>query len=238
MAWSPDQGTIAYVTSDANAVQLHLLSGGGDRTVATLGAVPPRGVNPLEDDAYLGFSADGQYVALVQTFTSSGDHLQVRRTADGGVAFTQASGTMATWASGGAKLYYRAPGSGVIKLWMPAGGATQAFAQPAAWISPKADAGDDYLAYTVRDSNGIPHVWTYGHAGRAGGQLPNVRSSPVFINTGTLFMLEEAPCGANCGIGPTTQPDGKTFLNILATQGEVASTIASVYAVWPRLGQA
>ena len=79
-AWSPDRGFLAYVTSDATAVSLHLLSGGGDRVVATLGPVPGRGANPNEDDAYLAFSPDGAYFAFVQTFTGSGDHLQVRHT--------------------------------------------------------------------------------------------------------------------------------------------------------------
>src|SRR5579859_4480912 len=82
-AWSPDRGFLAYVTSDPSSVNLHLLSGGGDRVVATMGAVPGRGNNPNEDDAYLAFSLDGAYFALVQTYTSSGDQLQVRRTIDG-----------------------------------------------------------------------------------------------------------------------------------------------------------
>src|SRR5258708_4749272 len=68
-AWSPDRGFLAYVTSDASAVNLHLLSGGGDRVVATLGAVPGRGSNPNEDDAYLAFSPDGAYFPFLQTLT-------------------------------------------------------------------------------------------------------------------------------------------------------------------------
>jgi Tol biopolymer transport system component len=103
-SWSPDESSIAYVTSDANAVNLHLLSGGGDRSVATLGAVPGRGVNSGQDDEFLGFSADGTYLALVQTFAGSGPQLQVRRTTDGTLAYSQATGTMATWSSTGSKL--------------------------------------------------------------------------------------------------------------------------------------
>lgn len=236
-AWSPDLSSIAYVTSDASAVKLHLLSGGGDRVVGTFGAVPGRGGNPLEDDAFLGFSADGHYFALVQTFTSGGDHLQVRRTSDGAVVYSQANGTMAAWSTAGSKLFFRSVGSSAVKVWTSTGGATQAFAQAAAWISPDTDAGDDYIAYTVRDSGGIPHVWTYGHDGRAGGELPNVRSGPVFLNTETIFMLEEAPCGSNCGPGPATQPDGKTYTFSLATMSETASNIVWIYGTWPRLGQ-
>ncbi|HEX9546862.1 MAG TPA: hypothetical protein VF942_05965, partial [Acidimicrobiales bacterium] len=126
-AWSPDRSFLAYVASDAGAVSLHLLSGGGDRVASTLGAVPGRGVNPNEDDAYLGFSPDGAYFAFVQTYSSSGDHLQIRHTQDGSLAYSQPLGTMATWGSAGSVLYFRKPVSSVISLWDPSGVVTQAF---------------------------------------------------------------------------------------------------------------
>jgi Tol biopolymer transport system component len=236
-AWSPDRGFVAYVASDANGVNLHLLSGGGDRVVAQLGAVPGRGVNPSEDDAYLAFSPDGAYFALVQTLTSSGDQLQVRRTFDGSLAFSLARGTMATWGSSGSQLYYRLPGSGLIQVWDSSSGVSQAFGQQLLWIRPRADAGDDDLAFTVRDTNGTPHVWLYGHTGRSGGPLPNVRSSPVWLNATTIYYVEEAACSSNCGIGPAWQPDGKTFTYDIAAGAETASHITTVYGAWPRPGQ-
>ncbi len=58
-AWSPDRGFLAYVASDQTGVNLHVLSGGGDRVVTTLGTVTARGINPNEDDSYLAFSPDG-----------------------------------------------------------------------------------------------------------------------------------------------------------------------------------
>jgi hypothetical protein len=236
-AWSPDRGFLAYVTSDGSAVNLHLLSGGGDRVVSTMGAVPGRGVNPSEDDAYLGFSPDGAYFAFVQTYTSSGDHLQIRHTMDGSVAYSQASGTMATWASSGSVLYFRKPLGTVISLWDPSGGASQAFGQQLAWIRPRADAGDDNLAFTVRDQAGTPRAWVYGHGGRSGGELPNVRSSPIWLNTVAVFYVEEAPCGATCGPGPATQPDGKAFTYDVGQQAETASRISQAWGAWPRPGQ-
>lgn len=235
--WSPDESSIAYVTSDASGVNLHLLSGGGDRSVATLGAVPGRGVNTAEDDAFLGFSADGKYFALVQTFTGSGAQLQVRRTTDGTLAYSQATGTMATWSTTASRLYFREPGGTTIHQWDPAGGVTQPIALAQSWLHPVTDAGDDNIAYTVRDANGLPHVWVYGHDGRAGGQLGNVRSSPLFLNASSLFLVEETSCGANCGLGPQTSPDGKTFVYNLGTQAETASSIASALGSWPRIGQ-
>jgi hypothetical protein len=238
-AWSPDQSSsLVYVTSDANAVNLHLLSGGGDRVMATFGAVPGRGINPSEDDSFLGFSPDGGYFAFEQTLAGSGIRLGVWSRS--GLVFLQASATMATWGSTGSKLYFRQPNSSVVYVWDsagPAGNRTQAFGQQLSWIRPRPDAGDDYLAFTVRDSSGVPSVYLYGHGGSAGGQLPNERSSPSFLNSGTVFMVEEAPCGATCGPGPSTQPDGKTFTYSIATQTETASMIASVLGAWPRPGQ-
>ncbi|MFI5283870.1 MAG: hypothetical protein ACHQ0J_12180 [Candidatus Dormibacterales bacterium] len=236
-AWSADRGFLAYLTSDSTAVNLHLLSGGGDRVVASLGSVPGRGVNPTEDDSYLAFSADGAYFALVQTFTSSGDQLQVRRTLDGSLAFSLPTGTMGSWGSSGSKLYFRRPNTSAIMVWDSTTGVAQALGPQLAWIQPRADAGDDNLAFTVRNAAGTPHVWLYGHSGQSGGQLQPVRSMPAWLNSTTIFYVEEAACAPNCGIGPAWQPDGKTFTFNLGTQTETASKIASVYGAWPRPGQ-
>jgi len=236
-AWSPDRGFLAYVVSDSNAVSLHLLSGGGDRVVATLGAVPGRGLDPNQDASYLAFSPDGAYFALVQTFTGSGDELQVRRTIDGSLAFSLSKGTMATWGSSASRLYYRMPNSTAIQVWDSAAGVSQPISQPLEWIRPRADAGDDNIAFTVRDSSGSPHVWLYGHGGRSGGLLPNVRSSPAWLNTTAFFYVEEAVCSSDCGLGPAWQPDGKTFTVDLASQTETASKILKVFGAWPRPGQ-
>ena len=235
-AWSPDRGFLAYIASNATTLELHLLSGGGDRVVTTMGAVPGRGPDPNQDDTYLAFSPDGAYFALVQTFTSSGDQLQVRRTIDGSLAFSLTKGTMATWGSTGSKLYYRMPNSSSVQVWDSAKGVSQAIAQTA-WIRPRAEAGDDDIAFTVRDSSGTPHVWLYGHSGRSGGQLPNVRSSPIWLNSTEFFYVEEAVCSTNCGLGPAWQPNGKTFTFDLAQQAETASKISQVYSAWPRPGQ-
>ena len=236
-AWSPDRGFLAYIASNSASVDLHLLSGGGDRVVAMLGIVPGRGSDPNQDDSYLAFSPDGAYFALVQTFTSSGDQLQVRRTIDGSLAFSLSKGTMATWGSTGSRLYYRMPNSSLVQVWDSKVGVSQALGRQLSWIRPRADAGDDNIAFTVRDGAGTPHTWLYGHGGRSGGQLPNVRSSPVWLNSTELFYVEEAVCSTNCGIGPAWQPDLKTFTFDDAQQAETASRISQVYGAWPRLGQ-
>jgi hypothetical protein len=238
-AWSPDRGFLAFVTSDASSVRLHLLSGGGDRVVATMGPVPSRGFNPNEDDSYLGFSPDGAYFALVQTFTSTGDQLQVRRTTDGSLVFSLPKGTMATWASVGSRLYYRQPNSNVIQSWDSTAGVSQALGQQVAWLWPRAAAGDESLAFTVRDSAGMPRVWLYGHAGRSGVQLQGVRSSPAWLSATALLYVEETACSPNCGIGPAWQPAPvpKTFTYDTGAQTETPSKITQVYGAWPRPGQ-
>jgi hypothetical protein len=236
-AWSPHRDLLAYLVSDTSGVDLHLLSGGGDRVVASLGAIPGRGISLTEDDSFLQFSPDGAYFALEQTFTVTGAHLQVRRATNGTLAYSQASATMASWGSTGSKLYFRHPSVGTIYAWDPVGGLTQPMGQPLIWVKPRADAGDDYLAFTVRDATGAPHVWLFGHGGRAGTQLPNIRSSAEFLTASQIFYIEEKSCGANCGPGPATQPDGNTFLYDIAHQLETASPIMTVYATWPRPGQ-
>ena len=115
---------------------------------------------------------------------------------DGSLAFSLSKGTMATWGSTGSRLYYRMPSSSVVQVWDSSAGVSQAFGQQLQWIRPRADAGDDNLAFTVRDPAGTPHVWVYGHGGRSGGQLPNLRSSPAWPARRKATSAEEWPVGA------------------------------------------
>jgi hypothetical protein len=236
-AWSADESAVAYVSSDGSAVKLHLISGGGDRVVTQFPAIAGRAVNPNEDDAFLGFSADGNYFALVETFTTSGQQLQIRRTKDGTLAYGQATGTMATWASTGGRLYFREPNGTAIKVWDPTAGVSQLIGLPQAWLRPVSDVGDDNVAYTVLDTSGLPHVWLYGHDGRSGGELNNIRSTPAFLNTSSLFLVEEAACASDCGPGQQSKATGNTFVFSLSSQSETPSSIASVLGSWPRIGQ-
>jgi hypothetical protein len=143
---------------------------------------------------------------------------------------------MATWGSAGSRLYYRLPNSGLVQSWDPSAGVSQALTGQT-WIRPRTAAGDDNIAFTVRDSAGKPSVWLYGHSGRSGGQLPGIRSSPVWLSSNAFFYVEEAACSPNCGIGPAWQPDGKSFTVDTAQNAETVSKIAQVYSSWPRPGQ-
>jgi hypothetical protein len=144
---------------------------------------------------------------------------------------------MATWGSTGSRLYFRQPLGTTVDIWDPSGGVSQAFGQQLPWIRPRAAAGVDNLAFTVRDPAGTPHVWLLGNGGRSGGQLPNIRSSPVWLTSTAFFYVEEAACGSNCGPGPATQPDGKTFTFDTGRQAEDVSRISQVLSAWPRPGQ-
>ena len=247
-SWSPDRGFMAYTTSDLSGVHLHLLSAGGDRVVAIMGPVAGRGVNPNDDDAFPGFSPDGSYLAFVQTFTSSGDQVQIRKTTDGTLVYSNAAGTMATWGSTGSKLYFRQPNGTPVSVWDPSRGVAQVYGAPVPWIRPRVAAGADLLTVTYREANGTPQVWLYG--GEVSGQTitwPNPRSSPVFLNTTTIFNVEEAPCGVNCGPGQAIYPDGQTFtfdigrgapVGGVQNMNEDLSRITKVLGTWPRPGQA
>src|SRR6266852_4467577 len=77
-AWSPDGQKLTYLASDSTGVTWHLLSAAGDKTLALLGTTPARGVALDNDDIMVGFSADGQYVAVESTFSSlnpQGNHV-------------------------------------------------------------------------------------------------------------------------------------------------------------------
>ena len=103
-AWSPDGNTLSYLSSNGDKVAWHVLSAAGDVILSNLGSVPGRGVSPNYDDAMVGFSADGKYVALEQTLTYTGTSapagqtapFQVVRLSDRKVVYSRMNGTMAT----------------------------------------------------------------------------------------------------------------------------------------------
>src|SRR5579864_7569796 len=120
-AVSPDGASITYL--DGNAWRVAGPSGG--KVLATLPAPGGRGVNPDEDDTYLSYSPDGQYVALFQTFHVGGTGEtapdQIRRAGDGSLVYSTTGMTMAVWASVPSRLYFR-DSSGNVHRWDPSGG--------------------------------------------------------------------------------------------------------------------
>jgi len=67
-AISAEGRSVTYLDTDG----WHLVSPSGHRILATLPAAPGRGVSANQDDSFLGFSPDGQYIAYFQTFHVGG----------------------------------------------------------------------------------------------------------------------------------------------------------------------
>src|SRR5437016_2350981 len=67
-AFSPDGRSLTYLDNN----NWRLVGPSGNRVLATLPAAPGRGISPDEDDSFLSFSPDGQYIAYCQTFHTGG----------------------------------------------------------------------------------------------------------------------------------------------------------------------
>jgi hypothetical protein len=119
-AWSPDAKILSYLSSTSAGLTWHLLSAAGDTTLSPLEPVPGRGINADSDDAMTGFSADGQYVALEQTFSGMNAGpapFQVIRLSDHKLVYSRKDGTMAAWAGAGARLFFRTLAG--VETWDP-----------------------------------------------------------------------------------------------------------------------
>lgn len=235
-AWSGDGSSVSWLESDGNGVNWHLKTNGADKVVATLPPVPGRGINAADDDAFLGFSADGRYVALENTFTSGQTAatagLQVR-SRDGTLLYGHVGDTMAVWV--GDQLFFRALNSTQVWRWDPASPAapTAAFTTIAPWIRPKSGPQQDRVAFTWRDSSGLPHVRVVDTTGAVRTVVGSSgRSSAVYLGPWALFYIGESSCGDQCGPGPPSTPNGKTYVYDLKTGSESGSRLAAVYDVW------
>jgi dipeptidyl aminopeptidase/acylaminoacyl peptidase len=241
-AWSPDGQALTYLTSDSTAVVWHLLSASGDRILSTLGPVPGRGVNPDEDDGMVGFSADGQYVAMEETNTSGykstisglAPPLQVVRVADGKLVYSRTDATMAAWSAGAGQRFYFRTATGV-QSWEPSG-QVRTLAAGLSWIKPWPSADGSHIAYSALDTQGNHKVAVIDVAGGTPNQLsaePRVRAS--FITPALVWYQGETVCTATapCGLGgpPLT---GVTYISDLVGV-ETESIDANFYDSWPHV---
>lgn len=244
-AWSPDGKTLSYLTSTVEALTWHLLSASGDITISRLGPVPGRDVNPDIDDAMTGFSADGQYVAVEQTFSgtdagapSDAPAFQVVRLADHKLVYSRKDGTMATWSGSGAHLYFRTIAG--VETWNPTAG-VQLVVPGLAWIHPWPSADGLRIVYTAADGTGNHHV---GYLRLTDQPIAGIvlsfepRADALFLNSTLVWYAQEASCAqVQCGRGgpPLT---GRTFLHDLITIGERPSVDVTVFDSWPHVGAA
>jgi hypothetical protein len=241
-AWSPDGQALTYLSSDTSGLAWHLLSASGDRILSSLGAVPGRGVNFDNDDGMVGFSADGQYVAVEETVTpgykatTSGlaPPLQVVRVADAKLMYVRTDATMAAWSTGGAQRLYFRTDSGV-QSWDPTG-QVRTVAAGLSWIHPWASADGSHIAYSTLDAQGNHKAEAIDVGGGATIQFsaqPRVGAS--FLTSSLVWYAGETICTTvtPCGLGgpPLT---GVTYISDLVGV-ETESVDVAFYDSWPHL---
>jgi hypothetical protein len=234
-AWSPDGSHLSYIDSNSQQdMKWHLLSSAGDRLLSDLGAVPPRGANPDNDDLYVGFSADGQYVAVEQTFTPT--PIRVHHVSDGSVAYTRTDGTMAAWAGGGARLYFRT--SAGVQSWAPSSGVV-AVSNGTVWIRPHASPDGSRMVFSLLNAQGN-HVAEALDLTTASGSIQQLSPSPrvgaIFASASLVWYAGETICttATPCGLGgpPLT---GTTYIYDLGSGVEAGSIDTNFYEAWPHV---
>ena len=242
--WSPDGRYLTYISSDSRQdMTWHLLSAAGDKLLADLGAVPPRGVNGDNDDLYVGFSADGQYVAVEQTYTgafkgspAAGPAVRVIRVSDGSVAYTSTDGTMASWAGAGARLYFRT--SAGVQSWAPGSGLVTVSAGTA-WIRPHASPDGSRMAFSVLNAqqNHISETLDLTNASGAIQQMSTgPRVNPIFASASLVWYAGESLCtsATPCGLGGPPL-SGTTYIYDLGSGVEAGSIDTNFYDAWPHV---
>lgn len=237
-AWSADGTTLTYLSSNGDKVAWHLLSAAGDVTLSNLGSIPGRGVDANNDDAMVGFSADGKYVALEQTFTTAAGApgqppFQIVRVSDHKLVYSRADGTMATWARRGATLYYRTKAG--VESWDPTTGTKIVTFQGFRWIHPWPSADGKRIAYVDVDNVGYHYP---GYVQLSDGQAIRVRSRPAtgaaFLNSRLMWYAEEAACSGPtaCGLGEP-KLTGRTYIYDVVARTESVSIISALFDSWP-----
>ena len=231
-AISPDGRSMTYLDVDT----WHLVDASGNRVLTTLPPVPGRGINPDEDDSFLGFSPDGQYLALFQTFHTGGSGAtapdQIRRASDGSLVYSTSGMTMAVWSSVPSRLFFRDT-TGNMRRWDASAGVSSMTTLH--WIRPRSSPDGRWIAYTFRTPSGIGGVGFYSvQANSQQNTTPPGRSGVAFLTSDLVWYSGEKACTANCGPLLTT-PTGVTYIYSIAGTSEVTSRLASVYDAWPRV---
>jgi Tol biopolymer transport system component len=238
-AWSPDGKALSYLRSNGDKVEWHLLTAAGDVKMSDLGSIPGRGVDPNSDDAMVGFSADGRYVALENTFSSStgaagqAPPFQVVRLSDRKLVYSRTAGTMAAWARKGATIYFRTASG--VESWDPSGATHVVVPQGFRWIHPWPSSDGKLIAYVDADSKGNHYP---GYVRLSDKQAIRVSTRPrtgaAFLNSTLMWYAEESICPAGCGFGGPSLT-GRTYIYDVVAKTEGASVIAAVFDSWPHI---
>jgi dipeptidyl aminopeptidase/acylaminoacyl peptidase len=236
-AWSPDGQKLTYLASDTTGVTWHLLSAAGDKTLASLGTTPARGVALDNDDIMVGFSADGQYVAVESTFTTqkgggaSAPAIQIVRLSDLKQIYMRADGTMATWGATGARFYFRTTGG--VLVW-EATGKVQTVNPGLQWIRPWPSADGTHITFSSLNPQGNHVVGILDTGGGPVAQATSEpRANPGFLTPTLIWYAGETRCTTTtpCGFGgpPLT---GNTYIYDIAGV-ESGSIDTAFYDSWP-----
>ncbi len=105
------------------------------------------------------------------------------------------------------------------------------------WLRPRASPDGRWIAYSVRDSTGLPNVNVLNVA--IGSSFPvslGGRDGAIFLTPSILWDNEQRACDEShpCGMSRSL-PTGLTFLYNVTTRQESRSTITAVTDVWPRM---
>jgi hypothetical protein len=236
-ALSHDGSKLAYLEHDASSgkATLHVRTSGQDSPLS-LNAIPGRGVS-RDDEVRLEYAPDDHFLLMVDTFVGNqaaspetGQFL-VLRGGDNTVAFLPPSGTstnatMAVWAKGSDRLYYRDQSG--VRSWDANATAVGTLIAGLHWYDPAVSPDGSLIAFTDFDTRGVPHVGTYDlmrHQVAPASSQP--RSHPILVSGDTMWNLEEQPCTGECLGGPTTTT-GKVFSYNLKTSGETALPFTDV----------
>ncbi|HUY72965.1 MAG TPA: hypothetical protein VMW11_00470 [Candidatus Dormibacteraeota bacterium] len=228
-AVSPDGNSVTYM--DGNAWRLAGPS--GNRVLTTLPAAPGRGTNPDEDDSFLGYSPDGQYIALFQTYHTGGGGAtaadQVRRASDGTLAYSTSGMTMAVWASVPSRLFFR-DSSGNMHRWDSSSGVSSMMSLH--WIRPRSSPDGRWISYTFRTTSGVGGVGFYSVQGNSiSNTSPPGRSGVRFLNNDLVWYIGERACSTCFGGAPS--PTGVAYIYDIAGASEITARLAAVQDAWP-----
>jgi hypothetical protein len=232
-AFSPDGKLLTYL--DTN--QWRSAGPSGNTVLATLPAAPGRGISPDQDDSFLGYSPDGQYVAYFQTFHVGGTGAtapdQIRRASDGSLVYSTSGMTMAVWASSPGRLFFRASTGPPIRRWDPSAGVTSMASL--SWIRPRQSPDGRWIAYTYRSTTGaVGAIGLYSvQANSVSKTLPAGRSGVRFLTNDLIWYIGERACSTCFGGQPT--PTGVAYIYSIAGGSEVTSRLSAVYDAWPHV---
>ena len=238
--WSPDGKSLTYLSSNGDRVAWHLRTLGNDVILSDLGSIPGRGVDPNNDDAMVGFSADGQYVALEHTFkgpsSSSAAPFQVVRVSDRKLVYSRTDGSMAVWATGaGARLYFSARTSDLVpavQVWDIVNGAAP-IVFGLNWIHPRPSADGKLIVFEITAGEGnhymgylqVATVYLFHFMSRS-------RANSMFLTPSLIWNAGETICVTECGPGEP-RLNGQTYIMDVVTAQESPSIIRAVFDAWP-----